>query len=207
MQLYHFRNQPCQLNGNVFRIRIDAPACFPSSTSLSRDTVDLVPSSDAVIIDSATSRRSEIGYQMNGTSHNLCHNTPQSRTNQAYLSYSSNINTFTTYRDLPVDNVSSNSVSNTHVPTVAHQTSRSIFIDTHETNVTHGAQQNERRTSANPEPSRAGRSDYTGACAVMNGYVISPPPYREVVNSCNRLPSIVVARQNQPPRRHLQFSL
>jgi hypothetical protein len=38
------------------------------------------------------------------------------------------------------------------------------------------------------------RADDTGSRAAINGYIIRPPPYREVIAPSNRIPSVVVAR-------------
>ena len=46
-----------------------------------------------------------------------------------------------------------------------------------------------------------------GGIASINGYIISPPPYQQVVSSSGRLPSVIVARQQPIPARRLDFSL
>ena len=38
------------------------------------------------------------------------------------------------------------------------------------------------------------RADDTGSRAAINGYIIRPPPYREVIAPSNRIPSVIVAR-------------
>ncbi|KAL4226461.1 hypothetical protein ACF0H5_014444 [Mactra antiquata] len=57
-----------------------------------------------------------------------------------------------------------------------------------------------------PRTAQLLQTDENGSRAAINGYIIRPPPYREVVNSYNPVPSVVVTRDQTQPRRQI-FSL
>lgn len=63
----------------------------------------------------------------------------------------------------------------------------------------------------NSLPQRSQRAEMltvqsSGSSATINGVVISPPSYSDVVNSTTRIPSVVIARENRSPPNQF-FSL
>ncbi|XP_045166009.2 uncharacterized protein LOC123529653 isoform X2 [Mercenaria mercenaria] len=129
-------------SNNLFRIRVDERR--PESTlSQSRDTVDLVPGSDAAVT---------VTPVLNRTPHvEVCTGNPQVRSENPHHNEQRQINT------------------------------RNLHFGDHLNN-------------SPPRTAQILRTDDTGSRATINGYIIRPPPYREVINSSNGIPSVIVAR-------------
>lgn len=53
------------------------------------------------------------------------------------------------------------------------------------------------------------RPDQQGSRATINGYIIRPPPYRDVISASNGIPSVIVARDQThvDSSRRQMFSL